>query len=114
MLDGCGVGQSEELREFWFVQQCNHNMNIYVKPNTVIQDYNFKVHDSLCEWSFKQFRKSITMRSGLVFGQNDSNNIKALTQYAMINDLVANYTSGKANDCLYTWLSQLGKFWPTK
>ena len=110
MVDGCGVGRTDELVSTFFIQRCKHYKNIYVKPCSVWEDHNFKVHDNLAENRYRDFRKAITMRNGLTHGEDCVKNYGSLRNYAMLTDWIETYTDASPRHCMYMWLQHCQKY----
>ena len=107
MLDGCGIGTSAVLNKRYRIDQCNHKDQMYVKPNTYLEDAHYKVHNNTSENTFKDLRKKIMLRYGLKNWKNDGSNNAALWEYVIEDDWLNNYTNKKPNDCVLTFLDHL-------
>lgn len=100
MLDGCGIGSSAIIQGDYIVDRCNHKQNIYVKPSSVVEDVNFKVHNNLSENSHKNSRKNITRYYGIKALGSDKSITSNLKKYLDEEDWKANYTNRTSKDCL--------------
>ena len=112
MLDGCGIGKSNILNNIYEVDRCNHKKNLYVKPNSIIEDVNNKVHNNYVENSFRRERKKVTDKYGIKSNSNiNKSNKNSVERFINESDWYVNYTNKTPNDCLLTLITQISDLW---
>ena len=120
MADGCGIGKSVFLQKHYVVRQSNHTYGIYVKPNSVVEDYALKVHDNGAERYFNNTRKKIRINNGIRSVQtgDDSDeksqtiftaNEQGLNNYCLENDYINNHTDNTPVDWTVSILQDIKK-----
>ena len=107
MLDGCGIGRSTKLQNYFNIDQCNHKEQMFVKPNTYLEDAHYRVHNSTSENTFKKLRQAILNKYGLKNIANDKTNKQALWNYVIEDDWLNNYTNKSPEDIVLTFFDHL-------
>ena len=123
MADGCGIGKSVFLQKNYEVRQSNHTYGIYVKPNSIVEDYALKVHDNNSETLFNNARRKITFNNGIrnIKTKNDSGEIsdtdtytaneQGLKNYCLENDYINNHTDNTPVDWTVSILQDIKQYY---
>ena len=98
----------------WFIQQANHSRHEWVKRGTNYCDIHQKVHDALCEnsWKTDSLLNSIAYGKGRKSVSCGMDTLTLLKSYCWESDWLNDYTSCVIGDILCEFFSQMGELFP--